>query len=46
MEIRPMGAELFLVDRHTHMTKLTITFHNFAKVHKNISILLQIQSTT
>jgi len=46
MKIQPIGAELFLVDRQTHMMQLTITFHNSEKVHKNISILLEIQSTT
>jgi len=40
-----VGAELIPCGQ-THMTKLAITFHNFAKVHKNISILLEIQSTT
>ena len=30
MKIRPVGAELFHADRRTDMTKLTITFRNFA----------------
>jgi hypothetical protein len=35
MNIRPVGAELFLADRQTDrrtvMMKLIVTFHNFAK---------------
>jgi hypothetical protein len=34
MKIRPMGAELFQVDRQTDMTKLIVTFHNFANAPK------------
>ena len=33
MKIRPVGAELFHVDRQTDMTKLTAAFRNLAKVH-------------
>jgi len=43
MEIRPMGAELFHVDRRadgrtdgqTDITKLTVAFRNFVIAHKN-----------
>ena len=35
MKIRPVGAELFLVDRRTDMTKLTVAFRNFANAPKN-----------
>ena len=34
-QIRPVGAELFHVDRRTDMTKLIIAFGNFAKAPKN-----------
>jgi hypothetical protein len=34
-EICPMGAELFHKDGQTDMTKSTVAFHNFPKVHKN-----------
>jgi hypothetical protein len=34
MKISPMGTELFLTDRQTDMTKLTIAFRNFANVPK------------
>jgi hypothetical protein len=30
-QIRPVGAELFLTDGRTDMTKLIIDFRNFAK---------------
>jgi hypothetical protein len=36
MKIHPMGSELFHVDRQTDMTKLVVTFHNFADVPKNL----------
>jgi len=43
MEIRPVGAELFhagrRTDGRTDMTKLIVSFHNFAKAPKNISYL-------
>jgi hypothetical protein len=35
MKIRPVGAELFHVDRRTDMTKLTVVFRNFANAPKN-----------
>jgi hypothetical protein len=35
MEIRPVGAELFLVDGRTDTTKLLIVFRNFAHAPKN-----------
>jgi hypothetical protein len=39
MKIRPVGAELFHVDRRTDewtdMTKLIVAFRNFAKAPKN-----------
>jgi hypothetical protein len=43
MKIRPVGAELFHADRQTDgrtegqtdMTKLTVTFRNFANAPKN-----------
>ena len=31
MKIRPVGAELFIADRRTDMTKLIVVFRNFAK---------------
>jgi len=34
MKISPLGAELFLADRQTNMTKLTIAFRNFANAPK------------
>jgi hypothetical protein len=41
MKIRPVGSELFLVDRRTDMTKLTVVFRNFANAPKNTSHLHQ-----
>jgi len=34
MKIRPVGAE-FHADRRTNMTKLIVTFRNFANAPKN-----------
>jgi hypothetical protein len=34
MKIRPMGAELFHADRQAGMTKLVVTFYNFANAPK------------
>jgi len=34
MKIRPVGAELFHVERRTDMTKLTVSFRNFANAPK------------
>ena len=36
MKIRPVGAELFHVDRRTDMTKLTFNFRNFKKAPKTL----------
>jgi hypothetical protein len=33
--IRPVGVELFQGDRRTEITKLSISFHNFAKAPLN-----------
>jgi len=35
MEIRPFGAELFHADRRTGMTKLILTYPNFANAPRN-----------
>ena len=35
MEIRPVAAELFYADRQPDMTKLMVTFRNFANAPKN-----------
>jgi hypothetical protein len=35
MKIPPVGAELFLADRQTDITMLTVTFQSFAKTPKN-----------
>jgi hypothetical protein len=35
MKIRPVGAELFHVDRRTDKTKLIVAFRNFTKASKN-----------
>jgi len=35
MKIRPVGAELFHVDRQTDMMKLIDAFRNFAQAPKN-----------
>jgi len=51
MEIRPAGAELFdadrrmggQIDRKTDMTKLIVTFRNFANAHiKEFSVITKI----
>jgi t-SNARE complex subunit (syntaxin) len=34
MKIRPLGVELFHVDRQTDMTKLTVAFSNFVNAPK------------
>ena len=39
MKLRPVGAELFLVDSRTDTTKLTVAFRNFANAPKNTSHL-------
>jgi hypothetical protein len=40
MKIRPVGAELFDVDRRTDMTKLTVAFRNSANAPKNWALNL------
>jgi hypothetical protein len=35
MKIRPVGAELFHVDRRIEMTKLIVVFRNFSKAPKD-----------
>jgi len=35
MKIRPMTAEFFYADGETDMTKLMVTFRNFANAPKN-----------
>jgi len=35
MKIRPVGAELFLSNGRTDMTKLTVAFSNFVNAPKN-----------
>jgi len=35
MKFHPVGSELVHVDRQTDVTKLAVTFHNFANVPKN-----------
>ena len=35
MQIRPVGAEFLHLDGRTHMTKLIVTWRNFAKVSRN-----------
>ena len=34
MKMRPVGAELFHADRRRDMTKLTVSFRNFANAPK------------
>jgi hypothetical protein len=38
MKFHPVGSEVFHVDRETdrHVTKLVVTFHNFAYMLKNL----------
>jgi hypothetical protein len=38
IKIHPAGASLFAVGRRTDMTKLTVTFCNFANVPKNYEL--------
>jgi len=38
MRIRPVGAELFHADGRTDMTKLLVTFRNYANASKNYVI--------
>ena len=39
MKIRPVGALLFQADGRTDMTKIIVTFRNFAKEPKNDSAI-------
>jgi hypothetical protein len=39
MNIRPVGAELFLQDGQTDMTKLIVVFRNYANAPKTIQKL-------
>jgi hypothetical protein len=41
MKIRPVGAELFHVDRRTGMTKVAIAFRNFANAPRKRNTQLQ-----
>jgi len=38
MKIRPVGAELFLADGRTDMTKLKVAFRNFANAPQNSNL--------
>jgi hypothetical protein len=38
MKIRPVGAELFHEDGRTDITKVKVTFRNFAKASKSVDI--------
>jgi len=45
VKIRPVGAEMFHADKgktQTDMTKLIVTFRNFANMPKNDSSLLEV----
>jgi hypothetical protein len=45
MKIGPVGAEMFHVDRRktqADMTKLTVTFRNFANMPKNDSSMVEV----
>jgi len=48
MKIRPVGAELFHVERRTDertdMTKLIVSFRNFAKALKNETLYKTLQN--
>ena len=35
MKIHPVGAQLFCTDEETDITKLKVTFHNFANALNN-----------
>jgi hypothetical protein len=45
MKIRPAGAELFHADRRTEMTKLRVTFRNFANGPKNVNSRIKLVAT-
>ena len=38
-KIRPVGAELFHVERQTDITKLIVTFRNFANAPDNVDYI-------
>jgi len=40
MKIRLVGAELFLADRRTDLSKLKVAFHDFANVTNNNATFL------
>jgi len=37
MKIRPVGSDLYHADGWTDMTKLTVTFRNFANAPKSVT---------
>ena len=39
MTNRPVEVEMFHADRRTDMTKLTVAFHKFTNVPKNVSLV-------
>jgi len=41
MKIRPVGAEMFHVDRETDMMKVIVTFRNSANMSKNYIIIFR-----
>jgi len=46
MKIRPVGAELFIAERRTDMTKLTVALRHFANSTKNDMLTLNLPKTT
>jgi hypothetical protein len=36
MQIRPVGTELFLGERRTHMTKVIVSFRNYAPKNETL----------
>jgi hypothetical protein len=44
IKIRPVGAELFLADGQTDMTKLIVAFRNFANAHKTVKKIMLVYS--
>ena len=44
MKIRPVGAELFLADGQTGMTKPIAAFRNFVNAPKNLIVCNQLQT--
>ena len=45
MKILPVGAELFHMDRQTEMTKLIITFRNFANAPEDTELCIIFQKS-